>query len=267
MEAIIYVIIFIMGAMFGSFYTLATYRIPRKEDITHTRSYCPKCNHKLGFFDMFPILSFLLLGGKCRYCKNKISPRYLILEVFSGLIFVSLFYLMGIDIYNIDYSLLIKFGFMSLFISFLFITAWIDIENKKIEKSVLIYASIISALYIVYLCIVDKANIYRYVIYSIIYVLVMLFYLLLFKKNEKYNYYIGLILTLITMLIFTNELTAFYTLCVSISMIILYIILEKIRNNLNKKEIIEKKQNSKIAFAFFMCVGNIISIFSLLLQR
>ena len=101
METIIYIIIFLIGAMFGSFFTLAVYRIPRREDITHTRSYCPKCNHKLGFFDMFPILSYIILGGKCRYCKEKIRPRYLILEILSGLIFVSIFYLMKIDIYNI----------------------------------------------------------------------------------------------------------------------------------------------------------------------
>lgn len=83
MEALILVVIFIIGTLFGSFFTLATYRIPKHQDITHTRSYCPKCDHKLGFFDMFPILSYILLGGKCRYCKNKISPRYLILEVLS----------------------------------------------------------------------------------------------------------------------------------------------------------------------------------------
>ena len=83
METLILVVIFIIGTLFGSFFTLATYRIPKHQDITHTRSYCPKCDHKLGFFDMFPILSYILLGGKCRYCKNKISPRYLILEVLS----------------------------------------------------------------------------------------------------------------------------------------------------------------------------------------
>ena len=83
METLILVLIFIMGTLFGSFYTLATYRIPRHQDITHTRSYCPKCDHKLGFIDMFPIFSYIFLGGKCRYCKNKISPRYLILEILS----------------------------------------------------------------------------------------------------------------------------------------------------------------------------------------
>ena len=116
METIIYIIIFLIGAMFGSFFTLAVYRIPRREDITHTRSYCPKCNHKLGFFDMFPILSYIILGGKCRYCKEKIRPRYLILEILSGLIFVSIFYLMKIDIYNIKIEQVAEYCFMALYL-------------------------------------------------------------------------------------------------------------------------------------------------------
>ena len=79
MEIFFYIIIFIIGTLFGSFYTLAIHRIPRKQDITHTHSYCPKCNNKLGFLDLIPILSYICLGGKCRYCKEKIRPRYLII--------------------------------------------------------------------------------------------------------------------------------------------------------------------------------------------
>ena len=61
METIIFIIIFIIGAFFGSFYSLATYRIPKGQDITHSRSYCPNCDHKLGFLDLFPILSYIFL--------------------------------------------------------------------------------------------------------------------------------------------------------------------------------------------------------------
>ena len=82
-EIIILVAIAISGTVFGSFFTLAVHRIPRKEDITHERSYCPNCNHKLGFFDLFPVLSYIFLGGKCKYCSNKIRPRYLIYKAIS----------------------------------------------------------------------------------------------------------------------------------------------------------------------------------------
>lgn len=86
---------FIIGSLFGSFLSLATYRIPRHEDIVATRSYCPTCKHRLGFFDLIPVLSYIVIGGKCKYCKEKISPRYFLLETVNGLIFVGLYFLFG----------------------------------------------------------------------------------------------------------------------------------------------------------------------------
>ena len=89
-DILIYITIAISGTVFGSFFTLAVHRIPKHQDITHERSYCPNCNHKLGFLDLIPVFSYIFLGGKCRYCKNKIRPRYLILELCSGAIFLLL---------------------------------------------------------------------------------------------------------------------------------------------------------------------------------
>lgn len=267
MEAIIYIIIFIIGALFGSFYTLATYRIPRHQDITHTRSYCPKCNHKLGFFDMFPIFSYIFLGGKCRYCKNKISPRYLILEVFSGLIFVSIFFLMKIDIYNIDVKLLIKFGFMSLFLSYLFITAWIDKENKKIENKVTVFGITISLLYIAYLCIVEQANIYKYAMYMCFYALILITDITSVKNKKQDNYIAGIMFSLITMGIFTGEYCILYTLCIFITMIILYMCFEWMDKY--SKEKVETKDllYKNIRLGYYLCIANVISIFAIMIQE
>ena len=99
LNTIIYFFMFALGTVLGSFYTLAVYRIPLKQDITHTRSYCPKCNHKLNFLDLIPVLSYIFLGGKCRYCKNKIRLRYIILEILSGIVF--LLYAMLLDSPNL----------------------------------------------------------------------------------------------------------------------------------------------------------------------
>ena len=74
-QIIIAISTFIIGATLGSFYTLAVYRIPLNKDITHERSFCPNCNHRLEFLDLIPILSYIFLGGKCRYCHEKIRPR------------------------------------------------------------------------------------------------------------------------------------------------------------------------------------------------
>lgn len=87
--------IFVIGCLFGSFFSLATYRIPRHQDIVVKRSYCPKCNHNLGFFDLIPILSYIIRGGKCKYCKEKISIRYLLLELINGLLFLALYIIFG----------------------------------------------------------------------------------------------------------------------------------------------------------------------------
>lgn len=91
------VFFFIVGTLFGSFFSLATYRLPRKLDIVKTRSFCPVCKHNLGFWDCFPILSFITSFGKCRYCKCSISPRYLLLEVINGFIFLLAYLFIGIS--------------------------------------------------------------------------------------------------------------------------------------------------------------------------
>ncbi len=87
--------IFVIGTLFGSFFTLAIYRIPRKEDIVKTRSYCPNCKHNLGFFDLIPVLSYIFHLGKCKYCKKPISPRYILIELFNGVAFVLMYFLLG----------------------------------------------------------------------------------------------------------------------------------------------------------------------------
>ena len=167
MNTFLYIIIFIMGTLFGSFYTLAVYRIPIKQDITHERSYCPKCNHKLNFLDLVPVFSYIFLGGKCRYCKNKIRPRYLILEIISGFAFMFYILSLNLDLYNIQFGDIIKMFFGMIYISIFSITAGIDFENRKIEKSMMVFTAITSIIYMLYLYILG-VNMYRYVIYFMI---------------------------------------------------------------------------------------------------
>jgi len=91
------IFMFIIGTLFGSFFTLATYRIPRKQDIVKTRSYCPNCKHNLGFFDCFPILSYVSTIGRCRYCKKPISIRYPLIEFASGMVFLLIYLIFGLS--------------------------------------------------------------------------------------------------------------------------------------------------------------------------
>lgn len=118
--------VFIIGTLFGSFFTLATYRIPRKQDIVFKRSYCPNCGHELGFFDLFPVLSYIFVGGKCRYCKEKISIRYPLFELSNGLVFVAIYLLFGFSVYF--------FVACAMYI-YLFLLTGCYVMNKKMIKS------------------------------------------------------------------------------------------------------------------------------------
>lgn len=122
--------IYIIGVLLGSFFTLATYRIPRKQDITHTRSYCPNCNHRLNFLDLIPVLSYVFLRGKCRYCKEKISPRYIIIELLSGAFYTAMIACFSINIYTITIKQIILLVSITIVYSIIAIALGIKIETK-----------------------------------------------------------------------------------------------------------------------------------------
>jgi leader peptidase (prepilin peptidase)/N-methyltransferase len=79
---------FIIGVCVGSFLNVCILRIPEGQKIGVSRSECPACKHKLNFFDLIPLMSYIMLLGKCRYCKTKISERYFIVELLTGLLFL-----------------------------------------------------------------------------------------------------------------------------------------------------------------------------------
>ena len=178
-QIIFYIAIYIIGVVLGSFFTLATYRIPLKQDILYTRSYCPKCNNKLKAWDLIPILSYISLKGKCRYCHEKISPRYIIIEFFSGLFYLLFVLSLKIDIFNIDVFTIVELLYGTLIISSFFIIGGIEKETKKLSKGTIIFGLIVNAMYMIYLYILGN-NIYRYIIY-----LVAVLLLILISKKES----------------------------------------------------------------------------------
>ena len=262
METIIYIIIFLIGAMFGSFFTLAVYRIPRREDITHTRSYCPKCNHKLGFFDMFPILSYIILGGKCRYCKNRIRPRYLILEIISGLFFVVIAYLMKLSIYTLEINQIIEYAFFVLYFTFIILIAGIDKEKRTINKFVLMYGVIISIMYIVYLYIIETTSIYRYVIYLVLFILLLAIDTISLKKHAKNNYTYSILMLVIVMTIFTGEYTTISSIITTLLFISIYLLYKKLKNRKNIKT--TEQFNNKIQIGYYLSIFNIVYFIAIL---
>ena len=108
---IYYVIaIFILGLVIGSFLNVVIFRVDNLKTIVNSRSYCPSCKHTLGWLDLIPLFSFIFLGGKCRYCKNKISIQYPLVELGMGLVYVLLFFQSGLTLalayYLIIFSIL-----------------------------------------------------------------------------------------------------------------------------------------------------------------
>lgn len=88
----------LIGACFGSFATMASYRLPRDEEIIHTPSHCPHCNHKLGVADLVPIFSWLAARGRCRHCAAAVSARYPLIEAATALTFASLYSAYGLTL-------------------------------------------------------------------------------------------------------------------------------------------------------------------------
>ena len=142
MENIFYIMLFCMGAVFGSFFTLAVYRIPLGLDITHKRSFCPNCNHRLEFIDLIPILSYLSLRGKCRYCGKPVRIRYLILEIMSGLVFLTACFAVHLTFPFFEmHSIALMIAFVMFYITNAIILG-IDKENLEIDKRVLLFGII-----------------------------------------------------------------------------------------------------------------------------
>ena len=97
-ELLYYLIFFILGSVFGSFYNVLGLRLPNNESVVFPSSHCPKCNHELKWYELIPILSFIFLKGRCKECKEKISLLYPLNELFCGILFVVSYYSYGFSL-------------------------------------------------------------------------------------------------------------------------------------------------------------------------
>lgn len=95
------------GLSFGSFITLASFRLPQDENITTKPSRCPTCSARLGFKDLWPVLSWVMAGGKCRHCKSKVSIRYPIIELVTMALFLMLYAMYGLTAKAIVLALMV----------------------------------------------------------------------------------------------------------------------------------------------------------------
>lgn len=116
-----YVLWFVLGAVVGSFLNVLIYRLPRQEQFVRGRSFCPNCKKNLKAKDLIPLISFISLKGRCRYCQKKISVQYPLIEFVTGILFVFLayYYQIGADWGNILFwrNLIIVSGLVVVFMT------------------------------------------------------------------------------------------------------------------------------------------------------
>jgi leader peptidase (prepilin peptidase)/N-methyltransferase len=116
MDYLIPIMIFVFGAVIGSFLNVCIYRIPRSKSIVKPNSFCPNCEKPIRFYDNIPIVSYILIGGKCRQCGTKISIRYPFVELMTAVV-----YLMISSRWGLSFESFIQMFFVSLLIVISFI--------------------------------------------------------------------------------------------------------------------------------------------------
>ncbi len=134
MEFISFILVFIIGTVFGSFYNVVGYRLPKGQSIVSPPSHCTNCNTRLGVLELFPILSYLLQKGKCKHCHTKISPFYAIFELITGILFLLAY---------ISFGLSLQLIIAITFISMLIIIVVSDYNYMIIPDEVLIFFGIL----------------------------------------------------------------------------------------------------------------------------
>jgi len=103
--------IFLLGLAFGSFLNVCVYRLPLDLSVVTPRSACPGCKKPIAFYDNVPVVSWLLLRGRCRHCQTRISARYLFVEVLTAALFLGCYAYFGVTVATLKYCV---FGFLLL---------------------------------------------------------------------------------------------------------------------------------------------------------
>lgn len=133
-------LILIIGLIVGSFLNVCICRIPKNESIAYPPSHCINCGMRIKWYDLFPVVSFINLRGRCRNCRSKISIRYPFIEVLTGAIFVSLYIKYG---FVVDFF---KYVFLSIF---LIVISFIDLDTTDVYLKTTLPGIVIGVVFII----------------------------------------------------------------------------------------------------------------------
>ncbi|MEN1968225.1 prepilin peptidase [Lentibacillus sp. N15] len=92
------ILFFILGLIFGSFFNVVGLRVPKKLPFANERSMCPQCHHTLSWYELIPVLSYIIQRGRCRHCRASISLTYPVIEIVTGFLFVFSYVLIGLNL-------------------------------------------------------------------------------------------------------------------------------------------------------------------------
>lgn len=135
-----YLIVILLGLCIGSFLNVCIYRIPKEESIGFPPSHCTSCGYKLKLYDLIPVLSYVILKGKCRGCKEKISIQYPIIELINGVLYLLIYLQYGVSMNTIKFMLLT---------SVMIVIGMIDLKTKFVFTSTTIFTGLFGIVFIV----------------------------------------------------------------------------------------------------------------------
>jgi leader peptidase (prepilin peptidase)/N-methyltransferase len=228
--------IFILALVVGSFLANYTYRAPRGISVVMGRSRCPKCKHLISWYDNIPLFSYLILGGKCRNCKGKISPRYFLIEIATAVVFVLI-------ALKFDGVMLVWYLIVSLILISVFVIDW---EHQIILDELSLGGFFLAILFFL---LTDSKDIYLNLLSGMGFAVVLLFINLITKGkgmglgDAKLAIFIG------TLLGPLNSLGWFLTSFIIGGFFGVVVLLLK-----------KKKLKDKIAFGPFLVIGAFLTI-------
>lgn len=150
-----YILIFAISLFLGSFYNVVALRTLKNEKLSFPPSHCANCNHRLSPLDLFPVLSYLFLGGKCRYCKEKISLLYPFGELFTAISYTIIFW---------KYGLTLEAFIHVVFITIMIIATIADLKEHIVPDRFVVVGLVV----VLILRIIDGTNLLNYIISAVV---------------------------------------------------------------------------------------------------
>lgn len=159
LEVFNYITVLLVGLVFGSFFNVVGYRVPNNMSIAFPSSHCPNCNHKLKFYELIPVISYIFLGGKCKSCKKRISIFYPFFELLTGILFLLSYIVFGFTV---------EFFISITFISTLIIISISDFKYYIIPDEVLIIGTILIVAEFIINCFINNVSIFNGLLFPLL---------------------------------------------------------------------------------------------------